>query len=574
MSIPRPTGCWPRSAIGTRSHERYYRHPIEQVWAAVTTSDLNGRPRFSLGGPAQREIGGHGHDQRAPHTVQYTFAHPESHVRFELAEAQHPSRTGTSMAAGSRDPSGSSGRSRRGRTLPAVVAASTSSSTSSAFGSTAAGSKTTTSPTTTPEPVTTSAPLGRLLPEPHPGQLRRPDVGARSSCSRRSQTVSTTDRRYVGRDERKLVPLEDQARSNVELLELVMALTPEQRLMATFVHYPGSTDAPQLAEVWVAPGARIHPRAQDRHGVGFVIGGEIELEGQALGGSSFFIPRGWPTPTGPGPGRRSSASDRRDLLRSGSTPCTGWGADEGVRGAVSASTIRSFRAEERNGRCSGSGRREPGAAGRSSALPPTRGSPHRSCTFVAAPRAAAHRDLAAPGIRIAPFTQELHGELRPVGRERRLVNSGQPGVAVQPFQVGPRGASSIGFRPIRPRTSLFTQRLHGGPLTVDFVDTIESPVSKRRAPGSTRTRLRRRPTPSPWAVSAKPTRSGNENRTPGRRRGSGRCTTPGGRASRGRRSTEAVAVRRCSRSSSIRSRHTSMCPPGCSWWGSGWPARR
>lgn len=74
----------------TIAHERYYRHPIERVWAAVTTSDLQGRPLFSLGGPARREIGGTLTTNEAPNTVQYTFAHPESYVRFELAEAQHP----------------------------------------------------------------------------------------------------------------------------------------------------------------------------------------------------------------------------------------------------------------------------------------------------------------------------------------------------------------------------------------------------------------------------------------------------------------------------------------------------
>ncbi len=73
----------------TMAHERYYRHPIDRVWEAVTNTELDGRPLFSLGGPAEKTLGGTVTDLRPPHIVQHTFTDPDSSVRFELAEAHH-----------------------------------------------------------------------------------------------------------------------------------------------------------------------------------------------------------------------------------------------------------------------------------------------------------------------------------------------------------------------------------------------------------------------------------------------------------------------------------------------------
>jgi hypothetical protein len=68
-----------------------------------------------------------------------------------------------------------------------------------------------------------------------------------------------------------------------------------------------------------------------------------------------------------------------------------------------------------------------------------------------------------PGIRIAPFTQELYTVGFGLwGENAGSSNCGSPGVGSQPFQVGPQGASSIGFRPIRP-PHLSVHSVHGGP---------------------------------------------------------------------------------------------------------------
>jgi hypothetical protein len=73
----------------TMAHERYYKHPIDRVWEAVTNTELDGRPLFSLGGPAEKTIGDTVTGFRPPSIVQHTFTNPYSSVRFELAEAHH-----------------------------------------------------------------------------------------------------------------------------------------------------------------------------------------------------------------------------------------------------------------------------------------------------------------------------------------------------------------------------------------------------------------------------------------------------------------------------------------------------
>jgi hypothetical protein len=239
--------------------------------------------------------------------------------------------------------------------------------------------------------------------------------------------------------------------------------------MATFVHYPGSTEAPQLAEIWVAPGASIRPRAQDGHGVGFVIGGEVELEGQVLGaGSSFFIPRGVAYSYRAGPqgvtflGFRPTRPPEVGL----NSLHGGWGADEGAsEGGEPASSIRVVRAEERRwevlqDRAEGN----PALQEIVRALPPDERVTASFVHFRGSPDEPQLIEIwLPPGLRIGPFTQELYTVGFSLwGDNAGSSNSSQPGVGGPAFQVGPRGASSIGFRPIRP-PHLTVHTVHGGP---------------------------------------------------------------------------------------------------------------
>jgi len=85
----------------TMRHERHYPHPIERVWDAVTMSEhldvwllpvstverrAGGHCSFSWGGPAAEAIDGTVTTFDPPRAVQYTFGHPQSYIRFELAE--------------------------------------------------------------------------------------------------------------------------------------------------------------------------------------------------------------------------------------------------------------------------------------------------------------------------------------------------------------------------------------------------------------------------------------------------------------------------------------------------------
>ena len=68
--------------------------------------------------------------------------------------------------------------------------------------------------------------------------------------------------------------LQDRARGNPALEEIVRALPSDERVTASFVHHRGSSDEPQLIEIWLPPGIRIAPFTQELYRVGFGLWGE------------------------------------------------------------------------------------------------------------------------------------------------------------------------------------------------------------------------------------------------------------------------------------------------------------
>ena len=296
----------------TMVHERYFAHPIERVWEAVTTSELDGRPWLSLGKTVTKALEGRAVVFDPPRTVQYASVHPESALRFELRAGHHPQpyghvdaaeSTGTHLwlihSCGPVDVVETPEDSYEGADLPAGPGRPWRPAgvaglhefldqvglwldgrwfepDNVAYHTTRAGHDQ--RARWIDSTVHTSGPTVLRSPPP--------------SISKR-YPVPTIDRTYVRRDERVLISLSQQAAASPELNEMVMALPPEQRLTATFVHFVGSAERPQLVEIWVPPGARIQPHPQEAHGIGYVIGGEMHVEGQVLGaGSSFFVPTG------------------------------------------------------------------------------------------------------------------------------------------------------------------------------------------------------------------------------------------------------------------------------------------
>jgi hypothetical protein len=281
--------------------------------------------------------------------------------------------------------------------------------------------------------------------------------------------VDAVDRAFVSRDERKLVSLAAQAGSRPELHDQVARLAPEHRLAASFVHFAGGAETPQLVEVWIPPAARVLPRAQEVHGIGFVLEGEMHLDGQVLRpGSSFFVPKRVAYSYQAGPQGLTFLGFR--AVRppdDGLNPLHGgWASDnESSDGDESAAAIRCVPTETRKwevlqDRAGGN----PALEEIVRALPPDE---RVTASFVHHRGSADEPQLIEvwlpPGIRIAPFTQEVHTlGFGLWGPGAGCSNSGRPGVGSQPFQVGPQGTSSIGFRPTRP-PHLTVHTVHGGP---------------------------------------------------------------------------------------------------------------
>ncbi len=281
--------------------------------------------------------------------------------------------------------------------------------------------------------------------------------------------MNAGDRGFVTRDERRLVSLAAQAGSRPELRELVERLAPELQLSASFVHFAGDAETPQLVEVWIPPGAAVQPRAQELHGIGFVLEGEMHMAGHVLGpGSSFFIPKHVAYSYQAGPqgltflGFRPARPPDQGL-----NPLHGGWASDGERSDDTASptTIRCVPAETRKWEVlQDRARGNPALEEIVRALPPDE---RVTASFVHHRGSADEPQLIEiwlpPGIRIAPFTQEVHTlGFGLWGPGAGCSNSGRPGVGSQPFQVGPQGTSSIGFRPTRP-PHLTVHTVHGGP---------------------------------------------------------------------------------------------------------------
>jgi uncharacterized protein YndB with AHSA1/START domain len=83
----------------TMRHERWYPHPIERVWEAVSSgahldawlvpvcqvdARVGGRCSFSWGGPSEAAEEGEVTVCDPPSAIQYTFGDPRSFLRFDL----------------------------------------------------------------------------------------------------------------------------------------------------------------------------------------------------------------------------------------------------------------------------------------------------------------------------------------------------------------------------------------------------------------------------------------------------------------------------------------------------------